>query len=64
MSTVGSCCPFCLADWTDESKDKIEVMETEGPSTLQCKLHDEVLVSPEDVSLVYDSPINLKGLSQ
>ena len=52
MSTVGSCCPFCLADWTDESKDKIEVMETEGPSTLQCKLHDEVLVSPEDVSFL------------
>ncbi|XP_063676239.1 uncharacterized protein LOC134812668 isoform X1 [Bolinopsis microptera] len=50
VSTVGSCCPFCLADWTDESKDKIEVMETEGPSTLQCKLHDEVLVSPDDIT--------------
>ena len=51
MSHVGSCCPHCLADWTEENNDIITVMEGEGPTTLECVLHESVLVAPEDVSV-------------
>lgn len=49
VSAVGSCCPYCLSEWADENQDVIEVKETEGPAELECVLHEDVLVSPDDV---------------
>ena len=50
VSSVGSCCPFCLADWADEKEDKLELPVNTGPATLECVLHDDVLVAPDAVS--------------
>ena len=50
VSKSGLCCPVCLADWAWEKEEVFEVTEGEGPVTLQCLLHDWVLVSPDDVS--------------
>ena len=50
VSKSGQCCPICLADWTDENQEKIELTEREGPARMQCVLNENVLVSPDDVS--------------
>ena len=50
VSKSGLCCPVCLADWAWEKEEVFEVTEGEGPVTLQCLLHDWVLVAPDDVS--------------
>ena len=54
VSREGQCCPICLADWAWEKEQVFEVTEGEGPVTLQCVLHNEVLVSPDDVRYYYD----------
>lgn len=33
----------------------MELTENTGPATLQCLLHDDVLVAPDDVSFLLDS---------
>lgn len=53
VSKSGNCCPVCLADWAWEKEARFEVTEGEGPVTLQCKLHDWILVSPDDVSYTH-----------
>ena len=50
---LGSCCPTCLAEWTDENEEEIKVTEQSGPVVFQCILDDQVLVSPDDVSHSY-----------
>merc|ERR1712176_128491 len=50
VSKTGQSCPVCLADWTDENQEKIELTEREGPATMECVLHESVLVSPDDVT--------------
>ncbi|KAL5263402.1 hypothetical protein ACHWQZ_G008688 [Mnemiopsis leidyi] len=50
VSKSGLCCPVCLADWAWEKEEVFEVTEGEGPVTLQCLLHDWVLVSPDDIT--------------
>ena len=52
VSYVGSCCPFCVADWVDEKEDTVELTVNTGPATLQCVLHDDVLVGPDAVSIL------------
>lgn len=46
----GSCCPTCLPDWYWEEEESFVVTEGEGPITMQCHLHDWVIVAPSDVS--------------
>ena len=55
VSKQGRCCTECLADWTDENQEQIEVDEQDGPATLQCILDESVLVSPDDVSFSDES---------
>ncbi|XP_063689126.1 IgGFc-binding protein-like [Bolinopsis microptera] len=50
VSKSGICCPVCLADWVWETEEVFEVTEGEGPVTLQCQLHEWVLVSPDDIT--------------
>ena len=49
VSKAGQCCPICLADWTEENQEKIELKENQGPATMKCVLHESVLVAPDDV---------------
>ena len=49
VSSVGVCCPVCLADWADAKEEKISLPVDTGPATLECVLHDDVLVAPDDV---------------
>ena len=49
VSQVGKCCPFCLADWADAKEEEIQLTVDTGPATLQCVLHEDVLVSPDAV---------------
>ena len=46
----GSCCPTCVGDWTKETEETITENEGEGPVVLECKLHDDVLVNPDDIT--------------
>ncbi|XP_063676879.1 SCO-spondin-like [Bolinopsis microptera] len=55
VSSVGSCCPFCLADWADEKEDTLELNVNNGPATLECVLHDDVLVAPDAITWKYSS---------
>ena len=45
----GSCCPHCVADWTNEKKEMFNVTEGDGPISMECQLHKDILVSPNDV---------------
>ena len=49
VSQVGQCCPVCVPDWVMEKEDTITKTEGQGPIILECILHDDVLVTPDDV---------------